>query len=223
MPLVADYHIEVAVAVHVRELEVLRSRFAVLRPALPGRVAKVRATVVEQHSVDSHVADQKIRSPVTVQVEHGEGIGHLVRPEPHGRVREPAGAVVYIELVATIVLAHEDEIEIAVAIEVGKRNVLAVVRRARHPVRGVREPPAPVVDKQDIGLKFHREHEVEVAVAVHVAGSGIHAGTREPCRQIGRRDIAVRRRGGPDARQREPRADREQRACGQGPSPRIAS
>ena len=70
-------------------------------------------------------APSPFRSSTTSAFETSSG------DEPLADIGEAPRAVVQIELVLAIVLADEHEIEIAVAVEVGERDVLAVVLRAR--------------------------------------------------------------------------------------------
>ena len=140
LPFVRDCHVEIAVTVGIECFEILRARLgAALRPARLGLVAKAPRPVVDERAIDADVARQEIGRAVGVEIEHDQRIRDVVRRQPLTRIREAPRAVVQVELVLAIVFADEHEIEIAIAVEVGECDVLAVVLRARQLGRRIAE------------------------------------------------------------------------------------
>jgi hypothetical protein len=75
-------------------------------------------------------------------------------------------------------------VEIAVAVEVGERDVLAVRAPCGASAPSVGEPALAVIEQQNVRLELHRQSEIEIAVAVGIAGSRVHAD--QPARRAGR-------------------------------------
>ena len=162
--------IEVAVAVHVAESEVLGPRIAHVLGL--GREVAVRVDpgLVRFLEVSGHEVEIAVAVDVADHDREGVGIAQGL-----AAVDEGPGAVVVVDHVGAAVDAGDD-VEVAVAVDVGERHRRRAV--VAEPL-GKGEGARAVVGEDPVGGRaVVAEHDIEIAVGVDVAERHAHRAVR---------------------------------------------
>ena len=212
---VAHQHVDVAVVVDVPErgaaprLRRFERRAGLLRHVREAAVAEVAeqrpALIVgkpprgaPRPRRDRAVHGQQIQPAVVVEVEPGgapPGVGEAAGAEPRAgaAVLEPARPVVDVEVVPLAVQVGQEEVLVAVVVEVARVHPHARLGHAQSAQRragqqpGLAERPVAAVDPQQVLDAVVGDVDVDPAVAVEVGGGDAERRT-EPA--AGQRDVA---------------------------------
>jgi hypothetical protein len=125
-----EHQVEIAVTVCVKELDVLGGGALAWQPRF-GFIAEVSGPVIDEQSILTLAADDDVGGAVAVDVGMGDGVGDRIGKlavDPFVRTIA-ASAIVFVDVAAAelgVVFDDHDEIDQAIAVEIGDRHVLGV-------------------------------------------------------------------------------------------------
>jgi hypothetical protein len=67
-----------------------------------------------------------------------------------------------------ILLGNEDQVGIAIAVEVGRQHMFAIMRLGAESALLPGEVPLPVIDVESVWAHLHRQHRVPIVIAVYI-------------------------------------------------------
>jgi hypothetical protein len=207
----ANHEVGIAIRVVVEERNhvVVLAHVGRRRPPRLGGVAEAALAVVPEHVLAAAgavpaddlavVHRHQVEEAVAVQVHRLELVVVGVLRQTARVVREGAGAIVAEQIAPPAPLAGDEDVEVRVVVHVGQ---LEVPREAHLDVGharagGIREPAGAVVEPQACPAALVRhvvagapvgQHQVQVAVAVHVARLQVADAERHR-RQVSRGDL----------------------------------